>query len=81
MHKNGILARKWLFLANGTVDVTLANDVMIKKRSSRMALHSVTHCSPTPLCLKFGAVASQPQVGRKHVHAAHADNAQDSSWT
>ena len=57
-----------------SADVVLPDEVIIEKRSSRMTLHSVTHRLPTLLCSKFGAVASQPQVGRKHVHATHADN-------
>ena len=64
-----------------SVDIVLANNVIIEKRSSRMELHSVKHCLPTLLCWKFGATTSQSQVGRKHVHAIHAYNGQDSSWT
>ena len=55
---------KMRFLATMIADVALPNNVVIEKRSSRMALYSVTHCLPTLLCSKFGAVASQPQVGR-----------------
>ena len=40
-----------------SADVALPNDVVIEKRSSRMALHSVIHCLPTLLFRKFGAVA------------------------
>ena len=59
---------RWRFMANDSADVVPPNDVVIEKRSSRMALHSVIHCLPTLLFWK-------------HEHASHADNVQDSSWT